>query len=108
MSDVEKIATQILREAAQIGGRTWNEIRKSASFYIRGYAQSLVDIASGVASGDITKKDGVVYTRNAFFMLAQGIANTAQVILFEVQNFLNRVLSILKGAINSALPIAIL
>lgn len=108
MSAVESIATQILQEAARIGGQTWTSIKNAAPLYARGYAQSLVDIASGVASGDITKKDGEMYTRNALLILVQGIANVAQTILHAVQTLLNKVISILKGAINAALPIPIL
>ena len=108
MSGIESIAKQILQEAAKIGGQTWSSIENAAPLYVRGYAQSLVDIASGVASGDITKKDGEIYTKNALLILVMGITNVAQVVLHAVQALLDKVISILRAAINAALPIAIL
>jgi hypothetical protein len=36
------------------------------------------------------------------------IANTTQLVLFQVQSFMDKVLGLAKGAINSRLPVAIL
>ena len=106
--DVNGIVKLIIDEAISTGGDTWNRIKKSMPLYTRGYAQNLADIAEGVASGEISAWDGAMYTQNAELILIMAVANTAQVIYFKVQQFINKVLSILKGAINSKLPVPLL
>jgi hypothetical protein len=106
--NVASIANQILAEAAKLGGDTWTKIQKSAPLYIKGYAQSLADIATGVFKGEITKEDSIMYAKNATLMLVMGIANTSHIVLVQVQAFFDTVLSILKTAINAALPVPVL
>jgi len=108
MATATSIASSILTEAAHLGGETWVKISKATKIYTRGYAQSLIDIAAGVAKGEISVADGKIYARNARFLLSQLIANVSQIVLHEVQNFLNKVLGIIKDAINAALGIALL
>ncbi len=47
-------------------------------------------------------------TQNARLMLVQGIANTAHILLVQVQKFMDTVFDIVKTGINGALKIAIL
>jgi hypothetical protein len=112
MSDLSvaaaKIAKEILAGAAGKGGKVWVQIEKSTTFHVRAYSTLLVDVAAGVAAGDITKKEGKMLVENGRFLLFMGIANTTHVLLTEVQSFLNSVLSALKGAINARLPIPLL
>jgi hypothetical protein len=105
---VEQIVAELLAKAAEIGGGTWNQIQKSAPIFVRGYARSLVDIARGVANGQITKSDGKMYEKNARLILVMGIANTAQVLFSAVQNLINAVINTLKTSINTRLPFPIL
>lgn len=106
--DVNGIAAKILQEANNVGGDTWTRIRKSAPLYVRGYAQALADIAEGVKEGGISPDDRQMYVDNAELLLVQGIANTSQIVLVEVQKFIDGVLSLAKGFINSKLPVPIL
>lgn len=105
---VSDLAKQILSQAATIGGETWDKIKQSAPLYVKSYVQSLTDIAKGVVAGDITKKDAKMYVANARLLLIMGIANTSHIIFAQVQKFMDSVIATLKGAINAALPIAIL
>ena len=107
-ANVTSIANQILAEATKLGGDTWAKIQKSAPLYIKGYAQSLADIATGVLKGEITKKDSKMYAQNATLMLVMGIANTSHIVLVQVQAFFDTVLGILRTAINAALPVPVL
>lgn len=106
--DVGAIVNQILAEAAAVGGVTWQKIQTSAPFFVRGYVQVLADVAEGVAKHEISKSDGKMIVQNARILLDQGIANTSQIILSQVQKFINSVISTLKSAINGALPIPVL
>jgi hypothetical protein len=106
--NVSDLAKQILAQAASIGGETWGKIQQSAPLYVKSYVQSLADIAEGVVAGEITKKDAKMYVQNARLLLVMGIANTSHIILAQVQQFMDGVIATLKGAINAALPIAIL
>jgi hypothetical protein len=107
-ADLASIANQIIAQATTIGGETWTKIQKSAPLYIRGYSQNLLDIAAGVLANEITKADAKLYLQNARLLLVQGIANTAQIMLVQVQKFIDSVLNIVKGAINTSLKVAIL
>jgi hypothetical protein len=102
------IADQIIGQAIQTGGATWMKIQKAAPLYIRGYAQTLAEIAKGVAKGEISKADAKMYVRNAHLLLVMGIANTAQVVLVQVQTFIDGVLKTLKTSINATLPFPLL
>ena len=102
------IADQIIAEAAKQGGETWKRIQKSAPLYFRGFAQALTDIALGVVKGEISTADAKIYTKNAQLMLVMSIANTSQIILYQVQSLIDTVLGILRTSINAALPVAIL
>jgi hypothetical protein len=106
--DVHAIAQQIISQAVEIGGDTWQRIRQSAPFFVEGYAQVVAKTSLGVAKGEIGKADGRMIVQNARLLLAQGIANTSQIILSQVQKFLDGVLAIVKGSINAALPFPIL
>jgi|SRR5713101_6948310 len=106
--DVSGIASQILKQASKLGGDTWTRIQKSAPIYVRGYAQALADIAEGVKKGEISESDGKMYAENAELLLVQGIANTSQIVLVEVQRLFASVLSVLKSSINAKLPVPIL
>ena len=106
--DLASIANQIISQATTIGGETWTKIQKSSPLYIRGFSQNLLDIAAGVLADEITKADAKLYLQNARLLLVQGIANTAQIMLVQVQKFIDSVLNIVKGAINTSLKVAIL
>lgn len=108
---VDAIADEILAAAIGIGGETWQKVKKSAPIFVKAYAQSLVDIAAGVAQGPVTgisKADGKIFADNAKLLLVMGIANTNQILFAQVQKFINQVISIAKSAVNARLPIAIL
>jgi hypothetical protein len=102
------IADVIIGEAVKIGGGTWTKIQKAAPLYIRGYAQTLANIAAGVARGEISKKDAAMYVRNARLLLVMGIANTSHIVLVQVQTFIDNVIKAVKASINGMLPVAIL
>ena len=106
--DVTGIGNLIIQEAIRRGGNTWIGIQKAAPLYIRGYVQTLANIAAGVARAEITKKDAAMYVRNAHLLLVMGIANTTQIVMVQVQSFIDSVLKAVKPSINGALPIAIL
>jgi hypothetical protein len=106
--DVTGIAKQILTQASSLGGDTWTRIQKSAPLYFRGYAQALANIAEGVQKKEIERDEAKIYTTNAKILLVQGITNTAHVMLYEVQNLMDKVLGILKSSINSKLPVPLL
>ena len=105
---VSGIADVIISEASRIGGGTWMKIRQAAPLYIRGFAQTAASIAAGVARGEISKKDAAMYAKNARLLLIMGIANTAQIVMVQVQAFIDNVLKAVKGAINGMLPLPIL
>lgn len=104
----DNIGQAILDQAVAVGTATWNAIQKSAPIFVRGYAQALVDIASGLANGSFSKKEAGMLARNARFLLDLGIANTSQITLAGVQNFLNGVIKLVKGRINGLLPVPVL
>jgi hypothetical protein len=106
--DVNGIAKQIILEAEKLGGDTWTRVQKAAPLYFRGYAQGLADIADGVRKGEITEEEAKIYAKNAQILLVQGITNTAQILLHQVQVFVDKILGVLKGAINSKLPVPLL
>lgn len=106
--DINPIVKQILDTAADKGGEAWNKVQKGAPLYVKGYAQSLADIAEAVVSGDMTVEEGKSHAHTAELLLVQGLAFTSQVVLFEIQAFIDGVLATLKGAINAKLPVAIL
>ena len=105
--DLDAIAKEIISAATKMGGNTWFRIQQSAPLYIRGYAQTLLDIAAGVAKGDISKSDAKMYSQTARLMLVQGIANASHVLYSEVQKFIDSVLGIVKASITKALAIPI-
>ena len=49
-----------------------------------------------------------MYVRNAHLLLVMGIANTTQIVMVQVQAFIDSVLKVVKASINGALPVAIL
>ena len=102
------IGDVIIGEAVKIGGGTWTNIQKAAPLYIRGYAQTLANIAAGVARDEISKKDAAMYVRNARLLLVMGIANTSHIVLVQVQTFIDNVIKAVKASINGMLPVAIL
>jgi hypothetical protein len=106
--DPGTIAKQILTAATNQGGATWASIQKAAPIYIRGYAQNLVDIATGVVANEISPADAKMYVENAQLLLVMGIANTSEIVLSAVQAFIDSVIGIVKDSINKALPVAIL
>jgi len=106
--NVAALGNTIINEAISRGSSIWPKIQSAAPLYIRGFAQTLASIAAGVAKGEITKKDAAMYVRNARLLLVMGVANTCQVVLVEVQGFMDSVLNALRASINAALPIAIL
>jgi hypothetical protein len=108
MSIADDIGKQILAQAAAVPGDTWDKIKQASKLYVNGYAQNLVDIAQGVADGDITIDEAKTNAINAQLLLAMGVANTSEITLNAVQQFFNDVVGILKSAINSRLPVAIL
>ncbi|MCW1992935.1 hypothetical protein ABIE85_008820 [Bradyrhizobium diazoefficiens] len=107
-TDVNSIIKQILDAASQRGGETWDKIKSGAPLYTKAYAQSLADIAEAVASGDMSVADGEAHAQTARLLLIQGFAFSSQVVLYEVQKFIDGVIQTLKDAINSKLPIALL
>jgi hypothetical protein len=108
MATAGDIGKLILAKAAQVPGDTWSKIEQATKLYINGYSQNLLDIAQGVVDGDITPDEGKLNATNAQLLLEMGIANTTEIVLNEVQQFINNVIGILKTAINSKLPVAIL
>lgn len=106
--DVASIAQQILSEAVNTGGKTWEKIRKAAPFFIEGYAQSLAKAAQAVANGGVTAAEGRMIASHARLIMVQGIAFSTVVILTQVQAFMDGVIDTVKTAINAALPVAIL
>jgi hypothetical protein len=106
--DVTKIGNLIIQEAIRRAGSTWESIKKAAPLFIKGYAQTLADIAAGVVRKDITRKDAAMYLRKARLLLVMGIANTTQIVLVQVQTFMVNVLKAVRTSINGALPVAIL
>ena len=106
--DANAITDAIVSAAAQVAGDTWQKIRQSAPIYVRGFAQALVDIAAGVLRGEISRTDGKMYAQNARLMLVQGIANTAQILLVQVQKLMDSVFNTVRTGINGALKVAIL
>jgi hypothetical protein len=108
MSTTGDIGNLILGEAAKVPGETWTKIQQAAKLYVNGYSQNLLDIAQGVVDGDLTPDEGKMNAINAQLLLEMGIANTSEIVLNEVQQFINNVIGILKTAINSKLPIPIL
>lgn len=102
------IANSIIAETIKTAGSAWTGIKQAAPLYIKGYAQTLVDIAKGVARGEITPADAKMYVSNAKLLLAMGIANVTQVVLARIQGLIDNVMKTLKTAINGMLPIAIL
>ncbi|MCX7306323.1 MAG: hypothetical protein NTV73_18610 [Hyphomicrobiales bacterium] len=106
--DLTAIGRQIAAEAARIGGATWPKIQAAAPLYIRGYLHTLADIAAGVGRGEITRAAARMYVRNAHLLLIMGIANTSQIVMVQVQSLMDSVVRTLRGAINAALPVAIL
>jgi len=103
-----KLLQEFLDAAVEIGGDTWTKIEKSTPLYAKGYLRSLADIAAGVVDGEIDAADAEMYSSNARLLLIQGIANTAHVVLVQVQAFIDRVLDAVRSAINDALPIPVL
>ena len=108
MASAASIANTILGEAVKTGGQTWTKIASATKIFVRGYAQTLTDIAKGVAVGDISAAEAKQFAKNATFLLSQSIANMAQIVLHRVQSFINKVLSAVKGVINTALGIPLL
>lgn len=106
--NVGALGNTIINEAIKRGGGIWIKIQNAAPLYIRGFAQTLASIAAGVAKGEISKKDAAMYVRNARLLLIMGIANTCQVVLIEVQAFIDSVVNAARASINGALPVAIL
>lgn len=104
----DAIADLIINQAISAGGPIWKKIQKAAPLYIRGYAQTLANIAAGVARSEITKKDAPMYIRNAHLLLVMGIANTSQIVLIQVQTFFDNLIGALRASINGMLPIAII
>lgn len=108
MSIADDIGKQILAKAAQVPGDTWSKIKQGAKLYTTAYAQTLVDIAQALKDGDITIDEARLNAENAELLLAMGVANAQEITLKEVQDFFDGVISILKTAINSKLPIPVL
>jgi hypothetical protein len=103
-----KLGDEILTSASALGGATWKKIENATRFYVRGFAQSIEEIARGVATGDISQSDAKLYARNALFGFAQMVADVSQIIYYAVETFLNKVIDSVKGLINRSLPVAIL
>jgi virulence-associated protein VapD len=106
--NIQSLGTQILSAAEKTGGDTWAKIQQASRLYVNGYVQALADISQAIASGDISKKEGTTYAKNAAFMFEMQIANVTEVTLNQIQTFMNSVMKLAKGAINKALPIPIL
>lgn len=106
--DVDALANQILSQAIATGGATWGKIKKTAPFFIEGYAQIIAKTALKVAAGKLSKADGHMIEEHARLMLAQGIATTSLIILSQVQAFINGVIATVRIAINAALPVPLL
>ena len=108
MATLKEIPGLILAEAASTGKSIWTKIESAMRLYVGGYVKNLADIARGLAAGDITKSGAKNNVINANFLFAQAVSNMSQILLVETQKLINKVIGLLKNAINSALPIAIL
>lgn len=108
---VNTIAAEILSAAAEIGGETWDKIKKSAPIFVGAYAQALVDIAAGVAVGGkegFSRSEGRMYEQNARLLLVMGLANTNHILLVQAQKLIDVALKIARTAINDAIGIILI
>ncbi|MBZ9898541.1 hypothetical protein LB545_29975 [Mesorhizobium sp. BR1-1-6] len=105
---VSSISSALIGEAAKIGGNLWIDIEKASRFYVKAYAQALIDTARAVAAGEMTSGEGVNSAKAASFFFYMMIAQVTQQTLVAVQRFFDAVINALKVSINGALPFPIL
>jgi hypothetical protein len=105
---VSSIGSAIIAEAGKVGGQLWSDIQKASRLYVKGYAQALIDIARGVAMGDMTSEEGVNSARAASFFFYMMVAQATQATLNAIQKFFDAVIGTIKGSINAALPFPVL
>jgi hypothetical protein len=106
--DIQGLGKQILSAAEKTGGDTWAKIQQASRLYVNGYVQALADISQAIDSKEISKEEGAIYAKNAAFFFDMQLANATQVTLNQIQTFMNSVMALAKGAINKALPVALL
>lgn len=104
----QELFSAVISEATASGVSIWTKIKTAATFYLRGFTQSLADIAASLAAGDISKVRAKEYARNAAVSLFMMIANVTQVVLFEIEKFLKTIFKTLKGLINKGIGISLL
>lgn len=98
----------VLKAAAQSGADTWDKISGTAPRQFKKYVEEVAELAVDRAKGEISEEFARSHTRAARITLYQAMAYTTQVTLVEAQDFIDAVLDGTKGALNKALPVAIL
>jgi hypothetical protein len=107
-SPVDSIVSAISNAATAQGSSLWNEIRTSAQIFARGYAQTLIETAKAVESGDMTQAEGKKHAANAKILLYMGIAHVTQATLVAIQKVLDAAIAAGKTTINSVLRVPLL
>ncbi|MEW6122332.1 MAG: hypothetical protein AB1698_06945 [Pseudomonadota bacterium] len=103
--DALKLALDTARQSAS---DTWTRISRTSPQHLRMYLRELAEIAMALQAGKISRAEAESFVRVARITLCQAIVYTSQATLVEVQDFVNGLLDALKGAINRALPVALL
>jgi hypothetical protein len=104
-SRIDTIVKAITNAAAAQGSNLWDEIETSTKIYARGYAQTLVETAKAVKSGEMTKAQGKQHAANARILLYMAVAHVTQQTLVSIQRVLDAAITAGKATINAALPV---
>jgi hypothetical protein len=109
--DANKIGKDLIAAAAQVAKDSWKDIEKSAKIFLRAYAQSIADIAKGIAQGPekgISAGDGKVLAESAKVFLVMAMASLEHQTLVTAQRLVDATIAIVKDAINGAIGVDLL
>ena len=109
MSIVGDIKNAIVAQAGKTGGATWQQGAAAVRANSTAYAQALESLSKGALSGEIPESEVADRAALALAMFAQAVQiEVSQILLSEIQTFLNAVIDAARVSINAALPFPVL
>ena len=106
--DVEQLFGQMVAAGAGAFGAGWGQVEKFAKIEFKTIAQRIEQIGQGLAKGDFDLATGKMLLAMQVNLATSAIAGATTLTMLAVEAAINAVLAVIKGAVNSALKMALL
>ena len=106
--DVEQLFGQMVAVGAEAFGAGWGQVEKFAKVEFKTIAQRIEQIGQGLLRGDFDLTTGKMLVAMQINLATAAIAGATTLTMLAVEAAINAVLAVIKGAVNSALKMALL